>query len=294
MIIEPLKSRPFDLVLLKTFVQVIDSQGFTAAAEALHLAQSTISAHVKRLESQVGTPLLEKGQRIPFPTPVGRKVLLHARRLLSQNALAWQDIVEPRIDGSVRLGIPDDYLVYMPTVLSEFERHFPDVELQVYCGLSVELLDQMQAKMLDLAITTRQPKSPGGEVLCQEQTVWVGADRLEIQKRQPLPLAVSKDGLCIFRQRGIDALKSAGIPWRIAYTSASLSGLTAAVRAGLAVTILTPSMVPSGLQILTSEHGMPTLPMTEIALHLQPEAETNEATRRLANGIRKYIHRSVS
>nr|WP_267959625.1 LysR family transcriptional regulator [Shewanella indica] len=44
------------MVLLKTFVQVIDSQGFTAAAEALHLAQSTISAHVKRLESQVGTP----------------------------------------------------------------------------------------------------------------------------------------------------------------------------------------------------------------------------------------------
>ncbi|MZI94715.1 LysR family transcriptional regulator [Vibrio sp. CAIM 722] len=293
MIEEHLKSRPLDLVLLKTFVQVIDSQGFTSAADELHLAQSTISAHIKRLETQVGTSIIEKGQRTPVPTSVGLKLLVHARRLLSQNALAWQDIFEQRLEGVVRLGIPDDYLVYMPSVLSEFERRFPDVELQVYCGLSVELLDHMQSKMLDLAITTRQPNSPGGEVLCQERTVWVGAKDLDIQKRNPLPLAVSKDGLCIFRQRGIEALNSAGIPWRIAYTSASLSGLTAAVKAGLAVTILTPSMLTTGMSVLTASNGMPSLPMTEIALHIQPQAETNEATKRLADGIRKHIRSSV-
>lgn len=283
------KPRPLDLVLLKTFVQVIDSKGFTLAAEKLHLAQSTVSVHIKRLESIVGTSLIEKNQRIPMPTPVGLKLLSHARHLLSQNMLAWQDLFDQRLDEVVRLGIPDDYLIYIPKVLSEFERRFPDVELQVYCGLSVELLDKMRAKMLDLAITTRQPNSPGGEVLCREQTIWAAAEGIDIQKRQPLPLAVSKDGLCIFRQRGIEALNSAGISWRIAYTSTSLSGLTSAVEAGLAVTILTPSMLRAGIKPLTSNEGMPDLPATEIALHLQESSELNDGARRLADALREHI-----
>jgi DNA-binding transcriptional LysR family regulator len=284
-----LTTRPFDLVLLNTFVHVIDCKGFTAAAEKLNLAQSTVSAHIKRLEMMVGQPLLEREQRLPIPTAIGGRVVEHSRRLLYQNALAWQDIFEQRVEGIVRLGIPDDYLVYLPRVLAEFERQFPDVELQVYCGLSVELLEKMRAKMLDLAITTRQPNSPGGEVLCREKTVWAGAAHFDIQKRSPLPLAVSKDGFCIYRQRGIDALNSAGIPWRIAYTSASLSGLTSAVEAGLAVTLLTPSMLSSGLKVLNQDDGLPELPPTEIALHRQDDSELNGATRKLAQAIKYHI-----
>lgn len=289
MIVDADKARPLDLVLLKTFVQVIDSQGFTLAAEELHLAQSTVSAHIKRLESIIGEAILDKKQRIPKPTPVGIKLLAHSRRLLNQNLLAWQDIFERKLEGVVRLGIPDDYLVYMPKVLSEFEQRFPDVELQVYCGLSVELLDKMHAKMLDLAITTRQPNSPGGEVLSREKTVWAGARGFQIPKQKPIPLAVSKDGLCTFRQRGIEALNSAGLSWRIAYTSASLSGLTSAVKAGLAVSIVTPSMLSHDLQVLTSKDGMPDLPATEIALHMQPSTFLNDASVKLAQTIREHI-----
>lgn len=95
--------------------------------------------------------------------------------------------------------------------------------------------------------------------------------------------------MCTFRQRGIEALNSAGIPWRIAYTSASLSGLTSAVEAGLAVTIVTPSMLTSGLQILTSSDGMPELPATEIALHMQPSTFLNDASVKLAQTIREHI-----
>lgn len=281
--------RPLDLVLLHTFVQVIDSQGYTAAAERLHLAQSTVSAHIKRLEDIVGTALIDRNQRLPTPTAIGQRVLTHARNMLHQNTLAWQDIQEQRVEGQVRLGIPDDYLVYLPHVLAEFESQFPSVELQVHCGLSVNLVDMIKHKTLDLAITTRQPNSPGGEVLCQEETVWVGAQGFDVQKRSPLPLALSQDGYCVFRQRGIEALESAGIEWRQAYVSASLSGLTAAVKAGLAVTIMTPSMLSPSLKVLTLKDGLPTLPITEIALHLQPESELNEATKRLAGTIRQHI-----
>ncbi|WP_148253634.1 LysR substrate-binding domain-containing protein [Aidingimonas lacisalsi] len=280
--------RPLDLVVLKTFVSVVDQGGFTAAAEQLHMAQSTVSAHMKRLEATFDCPLLQRGQKVATPTPPGERLLAHARQMLRQNALAWQDVHEQRLDGVVRLGIPDDYVVYLPEALSEFEARFPGVELEVRCGLSVDLVQDVKAGALDLAIATRQPNSPGGEVLCREPMVWASASGYDTHHRSPLPLAVSKEGVCIFRERAIMALEAAGIAWRIAYASASLSGLSAAVRAGLAVTVLTPSMIGPDLRIIGVDEGLPELQTTEITLHRSPGRPT-EATQQLAAQLQAHI-----
>ena len=115
--------------------------------------------------------------------------------------------------------------------------------------------------------------------------IWVGATGYDTQRRSPLPLAVSQQGVCIFRDRTISSLDAAGIPWRIAYTSASLSGLSAAVRAGLAVTVLTPSMLGSDMRVLTQ--GLPDLPHIEIALHRA--ARCGEAGQQLAAQLKAHI-----
>ncbi|MDV2079184.1 LysR substrate-binding domain-containing protein [Marinobacter xestospongiae] len=280
--------RPLDLVLLKTFVSVVEWQGFTAAATQLHLAQSTVSAHIRRLEDILGCQLLQRGQVAVQPTPAGERLLAHARHMLRQNTLAWQDVWQQRLHGVVRLGIPDDYLVYLPRALAEFEERYPGVELEVRCGLSVDLVQEVRAGGLDLAVATRQPNSPGGEVLCREPMVWACGSGYETQSRSPLPLAVSRQGFCVFRERAIAALDGAGIAWRIAYASASLSGLSAAVRAGLAVTVLTPSMVGANLRVLGIEDGLPELPRTEITLHRRP-GNLSEAAEQLALQLQAHV-----
>ncbi|MBV0933128.1 LysR substrate-binding domain-containing protein [Marinobacterium weihaiense] len=282
--------RPLDLVLLNTFVSVIEKGGFTAAAEHLHLAQPTVSAHIKRLEGVLGRPLLERGQKLAAPTVAGEKLLLHARQMLRQNRLAWQDIHDQRLAGVVRLGIPEDYLGYLPAALSDFDARFPAVELEVHCGLSVDLMQDVETGVLDLAITTRQPRSPGGEVLRREPMIWVGATGFDTQQRSPLPLAVSRQGVCIFRDHTLSSLDTAGISWRIAYTSVSLSGLSAAVRAGLAVTVLTPSMLGSGMRVLKA--GLPELPHIEIALHRREYL--TEAAQLLATQLQAHIEGHAS
>ncbi|MDP5291991.1 LysR substrate-binding domain-containing protein [Oceanimonas sp. CHS3-5] len=284
----PAPYRPIDLVLLNTFVAVVDKGGFTAAASHLHLAQSTVSAHIKRLESLLERPLLQRHHQLAVPTAVGERLLSHARQMLRQNALAWQDILDQRLAGVVRLGIPEDYLGYLPAALSDFEARFPDVELEVHCGLSVDLIQQIKTGALDLAITTRQPRSPGGEVLRREPMVWVGAAGYDTPRRSPLPLAVSKRGVCIFREHTLASLDAAAIRWRIAYTSASLSGLSAAVRAGLAITVLTPSMVGPGMRILGAEEGLPALPGIEIALHRSSQ-RAGDAIDQLALQLRTHM-----
>ncbi len=280
--------RPLDLVLLTSFVAVVDKGGFTAAANHLHLAQSTVSAHIKRLENVLERSLLQRKQQLAVPTAAGERLLSHARQMLRQNAQAWQDVRDQRLAGVVRLGIPEDYLSYLPGALSDFAARFPDVELVVHCGLSVDLIQQVKTGALDLAITTRQPRSPGGKVLRREPMVWVGAAGYDTHRRSPLPLAVSKQGVCIFREHTLASLDAAAIDWRIAYTSASLSGLSAAVRAGLAITVLTPSMLGPDMRVLGTDDGLPALPSIEIALHRSSKAAT-EATEQLALQLHAHI-----
>ncbi|MEX2575305.1 MAG: LysR substrate-binding domain-containing protein [Halofilum sp. (in: g-proteobacteria)] len=274
--------RPLDLVVLQTFVAVVDSGGFTAAAEQLHLAQPTVSAHMARLEHSLGRRVLRRDRRAVTPTPEGERLLAHARQMLRQSAMAFQDVRQERLAGRVRLGIPEDYVLYLPSALAAFESRYPAVELEVECGLSVDLVTRVHSGELDVAVVTRQPKSPGGEVLRREPLAWAGALDHATFERDPLPLALSQQGVCIFRERALAALDTAGIAWRVAYTSASLSGLRSAVRAGLAITVLPPSMLDPQLRSLTSAEGLPDLPGIELALHRSPGRPSDPARQLVA------------
>lgn len=283
----------FDLILLQTFVRVVETGGFTAAGEDLHLAQSTVSAHLARLEDHIGYRVLRRDRNSVEPTQTGERLLAHARRMLRQNTLAWQELHEDRLEGRIRLGVPDDYVGFLPEVLGEFEHRYPAVQLEVHCGLSVELIDQVQSGPLDLAVVTRQPRSPGGKVLRREPLVWAGAVDHDITDRDPLPLALSRRGVCIFREQALAALDSAGRQWRIAYTASSLSTIVAAVRAGLAVTALTPSMFGDGLETIREDAGLPALPNIEIAVHFGP-GRPGEPARELHAMLQERLGNTVS
>jgi DNA-binding transcriptional LysR family regulator len=282
---------PLDPELLQSLVAVVDHGGFTAAGQRLHRAQSTVSAHLARLEERTGCRLLER--KTLTPTAEGERLIAHAREILRHHALAWQELRDERLGGRLRLGIPDDYLAFLPAVLAEFEERFPGVELTVECGLSVDLVGSVRTGGLDLAVVTRQPGSPGGETLRREPLWWVGAADHAAYQREPLPLALSRRGVCIFREQSLEALESVGRPWRVAYTSTGLAGLLAAVRAGLAITVLTPSMLGPGLRALGEAEGLPPLPAVDIALHRAP-GRPSEPAARLAELLQERLARPTA
>ena len=277
-----------DLTLLQTFAAVVDAGGFTAAGQRLSYSQSTVSMQMRRLEEQVGKELVRRvGRRVEL-TAEGERLLEHARRLLRANEQAWQDLRETRVQGTVRLGIPDDYAFFLPETLGYFGERFPEAELEVRCAISEVLVREVHANRLDLAVVTRQANSPGGEVLRREPLVWAGAPDHAAHERNPLPLALYPQGICTFRERSLEALRTQGRAWRVAYTSQSLSGLRSAVRAGLAITVLTPSMLTPDLRQLGPEHGLPMLPSIEIALH-RPPGRPTEPARQMAALIQENL-----
>src|SRR6266700_7478407 len=212
----------FDLDLLRSFISVVDTGGFTRAGERVHRTQSTVSQQIRRLEESVGRPLLHRNGKKVIPTEEGERLLSYARRILALAEEARDVVARPTEDGIVRLGIPEDFAAYrLAQMLSKFTRSRPGVRLDVRCDLSVRLRRDLTRGEFDLALVKRDAgdeSETGAVAAWTERLRWVTSNRFPVGiNSDPLPLAVFEQG-CLYRKRAIHALEAAGRTWRIAYT----------------------------------------------------------------------------
>ena len=273
--------------LLRTFLAIADGGNFSQVADQIHRTQSAVSMQIKRLEELVGKPLLNRERQSAKLTAEGLTLVGYARRILKLNEEAVSILKQPELSGWVRIGLPDDYATrFLPEILARFSRAFPKVQVKVTCEPSSNLVPLIKKGELDLAmITTSEPQVENALVLRREPTVWVTSTQHLPHEEQPLPLALFPTD-CYFRRWAIVALEKAGIEYRVAYTSPSVMGLLAAVSAGLAITVLSQSIIPDGLRQLTPEEGFPLLPDASFVLHRNSQ-EGNPAIGSLAEHIAK-------
>ncbi|MCB1903848.1 MAG: LysR family transcriptional regulator [Gammaproteobacteria bacterium] len=257
---------------LQTFVAIADTGGFTRAAEIVHRSQSAVSMQMKKLEERIGHPLFEKSGRGVQLTWDGEILLAYARRILKLHEEAVVTLRRPDMVGSVRIGIPDDYVAaYLPGILVSFASTFPLVQVEVICEPSEYLMETINKGKVDLAIVTELPGNEKGEILRREATVWAGSRSHFVHEIDPLPLVLFQQG-CIFRSWALKALDEINRPYRIAYSSPSITGIEAIVGAGLGVTVLVRSILSEGMQELTQREGFPELPDSVITLLRGPSA----------------------
>ncbi|MEW6388844.1 MAG: LysR substrate-binding domain-containing protein [Pseudomonadota bacterium] len=280
-----------DLDLVRAFVMVSESRSFTRAGERLGRSQSAISLQVRRLEDLIGEPLFQRDARRVSLTDKGEVFLAQARRLLRVNDDIVAALAADEVEGEVRMGAPEDFATaHLPAVLGAFARSHPRIALSVTCDLTLRLLDRMSAGELDLALVKREPL--GGELgvrVWREPLVWVGRDGEDLASGKVVSL-IAAPSPCVYRRRATSALDEAGRAWRIAYTSPSVAGQLAALRAGLGVSVLPRAMVPDDLTILAS--AAPPLADGEIALIRNREA--GPAADRLAEHVLAALDRAVA
>jgi len=254
-----------DLALLQTFVAIADNGSFTQAARQVHRTQSAVSLQMRRLEAAAGASLFKKNGRQMETTDAGDLLLNHARTLLALNEETLHALRGIAIEGMVRLGAPTDVAEdYLPDVLKAFIAAHARVKLEVVVERSHELVRSYRAGRLDLALALGE--APGGEILGRQKVVWIAARDFKLDPRQPVPL-VLLEAPCIFRNLALEALDQHGIPWRIAYSTSSLSGLRAAVKAGLGMTPRTASEHDRSLQYLPHTRRLPALGRLNLSLY---------------------------
>ena len=253
-----------DIDLVRAFLAVVETGSFTRAAALLGRTQPAISLQIRRLEDQVRSPLLVRGARAVSLTTEGAGLLPQARRLLRLNDEIIATLGDGDLEGEVRFGAPEDIAtMHLPGILGVFARSHPRIRLAVTCDYTANLLDQLSRGMLDLALIKREPVGPDlGVRVWREPLVWVALEAA-LAEATPLPLIIAPPP-DIYRKRALGALQQAGIPFRAAFTSPSLAGQMAALRAGLGVGVLPAAMAPRDLTVLQAP--LPPLSDSEIAL----------------------------
>jgi DNA-binding transcriptional LysR family regulator len=255
-----------EIDLLRAFVAVADSGGFTPAADIVGRTQSAVSQKVKRLEEATGKRLFERTSRSLALTRHGDLLLGYARRIIALNDQAARELMAPPARGLLRLGAAEDFIPHqLPRLLARFRHGHPGVRLDLTTGMSCDLVRRLEAGGLDLALANRDGMARRGRLIWSEPLAWIAAADFALDPDAPVPL-VALAPPCTYRQTATEALERAGRSWDVACTSGSVMGLQAAVAAGLGVAVLGRSFVQDGLKLLGPRTGLPPLPAIEVAL----------------------------
>ncbi len=276
-----------DADLLKTFVAIVECGSFTAAAARVHRTTSAVSMQIKRLEEQVGQPVLRRGVQGVELTAHGELVLLHARRILNAHAEALEAVAEARSGEVVRIGVPEEFARRLLTpLLAEFPPDNPRVTLSIVCDPSLTLVRRLEEGALDIAVLTeRQVGDERGEPIQGEVGHWVCAEGMQPHRDRPLRFACYAEG-CSYRQAALEILAAAAIPHRIAVVSSHVDALQAAVLAGSVVGILPTSAVLPGMRLLTEAEGFAPLPPVVLRLR-HARRRPSPAAERVAEFLRR-------
>ena len=267
--------------------------GFSRAAEQLHVAQPAVSAQVRRLERELGTALLERTTRRVRLTPAGELVLTRARSALAQVEGARADLAELATvtRGQLRVGATQLLAsVDLPRVLAGFHRRYPGVTMALRTGLIADLLADLDAGRIDVALCPIHDDLPAayvGQPLAAETVVLAtppgryafagGAARLGDVRGEPFVCLPAGSGLHSIL---MGAAAAEGFVPRIPFETHSPASVCELVAAGLGVALLAGSSARAAGQAVDVHPLRPELahpPIGLVRLRGRPAAPAGRA-----------------
>lgn len=234
-------SRSLDLVQLRSLVAIADCGGFGRAASALHVAQSTISQHVRLLEKRLGEPIVEREGRIAKFTPAGERLLLEARRILTvhDDALERLDAARTRpiVIGSTETAVNQ----VLPEVLRALRLAYPGRHVQFHIDRSTQMTESVARGTIDVALVLGFPGDTIGQQVGSVEMGWYAAPEWTAPADGEAWPLVAYFEPCGMRHRAMTVLSELGHEVEVAAESTTLEGVIAAARAGLGIAVLPSS-----------------------------------------------------
>jgi DNA-binding transcriptional LysR family regulator len=283
---------------LAYFVAVADVRHFTRAAEALRVAQPSLSKQIRTLERELGAPLFSRARGNIALTPAGEALLPLARRVLADVETARrevQDLTGLR-RGLVRLGATPSLIAgLLADVLARFHRDYPGIDLRVAEGGSRDLVHDLARGDLDLALIilplhSTDPALETAPIL--RENLVVVTPRAE-PPTGPYEIEVLRDRPLVMFRRGYDlreatlaACRQAGFEPEFAVEGGEMDAVLRFVEAGLGPAVV-PSMVLPARPALT---GVPLAGLTRtIALAHRKDVQPTHAARAFRETLHGFL-----
>jgi len=148
---------------LDAFVAAAALGSFSAAARQLRKSQSTVSAAIANLETDLGLVLFDRQSRKPQLTAEGQRVLLHVNEILAaserldQLAIRLNGHLEPKLTFVLSDNYqPSDY----HKLLADFEQRYPDIEYECLVAENEDVIDLIQSGRANLGLVAAQESYP--------------------------------------------------------------------------------------------------------------------------------------
>ena len=279
-------SKVLDIPPLRSLIAIADNGGFHRAAASLALTQSAVSQHVRRLETVVGRPLVERdGRRTRF-TSAGELLVAQARLILDahDDALRRLEIIAA---SALIIGVTEHAAdLILPPIIDRLGASFPELDVQFRFDRTRRLSDAVDQGSIDIAVfvaeASERPGAPIGSLPLQ----WCSAPGWEPPADGTALSLVAIEAPCTIRSIALRVLAAADVPVRVTGEAAYLAGVHNAARAGLGVALLAmggPS--PEGL---VERFDLPSAPSINLAARIREGADP-EVTETVLDVLRSTL-----
>lgn len=241
---------------LRLFLQLANSLSFSETARQANLSQPALSRTIRLLEEDLGVRLFDRNSRNVSLTPAGAALLPTVERLTADFTQAFRELNQTfeGIKGRVVVGaLPSISANMLPRVIAKFREQRPHVEVVIRENMSEGLLQNLQERMIDFAITTRPGGTPEIEFqsLIEDPCVLVcrPKDIEKIPDPAPWSIFAERPSISMDIRSSVRAMTDAafarvGIVVSRQYECSLLSTAGGCISAGLGIALMPRSTLP--------------------------------------------------
>lgn len=239
-----------ELHQLRYFCAIVDTGSFSRAARQSNVSQPSLSQQIRKLEDELGARLFDRLGRSVRLTEIGQTFLPRARAVLRELKAARGDLEQQRdsLGGILTIGvIPTVAPYFLPPVLTQFSRQYPQAQVSVVEEITPVLLERLRAATIDLALLAlpiRGNEFEACPVLTEPMFAALPKKHrlaklpsLSLKDLRTEPFLLLRDGHC-FRDNALAACDRARLHPQIVFESGQFSSLLSMVAAGMGVSIV--------------------------------------------------------
>ncbi|MEH7804698.1 MULTISPECIES: LysR family transcriptional regulator [Bacillus] len=243
---------------LKTFVTVVEEKNFTKAAQKLRISQPSVSLHIKNLEQEFQTVLLNRSPKQLTVTPTGDMLYHRSKQIIRLYEQAKQDIYEHHHLARGKLTIGASFTIgeyVLPQILAEFHQLYPHVDIEVVIDNTEAIASHVRLFHVDIGLIEGQTndKELTVETFLEDELYIVAPLDHPFAKKKDVTIDQLQNETWITREEGSGTgeylqhvLKSNGLKARTFVTFSSNQAIKEAVIHGMGLSVLSKYVLQRG------------------------------------------------